>query len=312
MIQTEFGRLKRRVSRLGFGAWAIGSVGYGPVERGHALAALETYVNSGGNFIDTARIYGNSEDLVGGFVKAHGARKELFVCSKSKSVVEEAIKQDLEETLVRLRAGYLDLYYLHEPPENLEEMNRVLEIFENLRRQGLIKGIGASIKGPNVTSLTQELCLQYIHSGRVDAIQLIFSVFRQRNRTVFQAAEAAGVAVVARTALENGFLTGKYPPGHRFGEKDHRGRWDGPRVDEILSEVARLKASAVTAHFENLADLAIRFAYDEPLVTTILVGARDEGQVQSNLRTVFSAGLPHGWRDGLVRRYETNETLGNI
>ena len=77
MNKNTFGRLGWQVTEVGFGAWAIGSSHYGDVEESDAFAALEAYMEAGGNFIDTARGYGDSENILGRFIQAHNARDRV-------------------------------------------------------------------------------------------------------------------------------------------------------------------------------------------------------------------------------------------
>jgi len=300
------------VARLGFGALAIGSAGYGDVTRDDALAALETYVNSGGTFIDTARDYGKSEEILGEFIRTHKVRDRLFICSKSGSLSEEEIRRDLDRSLAALGIDCIDLHYLHNPPGDPAEMDRVLTVFDALKREGKIRGVGASIKGPNVTAATQDLCRQYIATRKIDAIQIIYSVLRQGNRSVFEEAQSAGVAVVGRTVLENGYLTGNYLPGHCFAEGDHRRRWGRAELDRILQEVVSLEKMPCRKSFDNLTQLAIRFAYEETGLTNVIVGARSARQVGANLAAATKSDLPCDWSHELIERYAAGEVLGNL
>ena len=108
-------------------------------------------------------------------------------------------------------------------------MQRALDEFEALQREGKIKYIGASIKAADVTPATLQLCHQYIAAGRVNALQVVYSILRQLHTGMFDDAFHNGVAIIARTAMESGFLSGKYKPGHVFKSTensiDHRSRW---------------------------------------------------------------------------------------
>jgi aryl-alcohol dehydrogenase-like predicted oxidoreductase len=199
------------------------------------------------------------------------------------------IRSDLETSLRLLQTDWIDLYYIHMPPDDLDGMNRDLDVFEQLRDEGKIRFIGASVKGPDVTQATVDLCRQYIDTGRVDAIQLIYSIFRQRTRDIFGLAQKRGVGLVGRTCLESGFLTGKYPPGHTFAGKDHRSRWGGERLRRILTCAQELREAAVAPPYETLAQVAIRFAMLPAAIATTIVGARTVDQTRANLAAL---GLP--------------------
>jgi aryl-alcohol dehydrogenase-like predicted oxidoreductase len=206
----------------------------------------------------------------------------------------------------------VDLMYLHGPPEDTGEMNRVIDVFCELREEGKLRGIGASIKGPNVTDQTQQLCRQYIDSGRIDAIQLIFSIVRQANREVFEPAHEAGVALVGRTCLESGFLTAKYEPGHEFAEGDHRNRWPKETRDELFRIAKDLEQEYVEPPYGSLAQVALRFCLDQEGLATIIPGAKDARQARANTEVADLPPLPDEVHRELRDRFEGRDDLGNI
>lgn len=310
--KRELGRTGMRVTRLGFGAWAIGSKGYGKVERDDAEAALRAYLDAGGNFIDTARGYGDSEEIIGDFLRARpGLREDLVIAGKLGMHDPRELREGLEVSLKKLRIETMDLLYLHSPPDDEDAMNAVLDVYEEFKLRGKIRAIGASIKGPNVTRDTVELCRQYIRSGRVDALQVIFSVFRQKNAEMFEEAEQAGVAVVGRTALESGFLTGKYVPGDKFGAGDHRARWTQEKLDRILREARRLGNERVQAPYRSLTQFVLRYVLDEPRLTTMLVGGKNARQVTEQMSAMEAPELPAADFQALREHYRGFEQLLN-
>ena len=124
---------------------------------------------------------------------------------------------------------------------------------EQLKTEGKIRAIGASIKGPNVTQHTADLCRQYINTGKVDVLQLVYSIFRQSNAQVFEQARQAGVGIIARTVLESGFLTGKYNSQSLFSEGDHRRRWSAEQLQEFKEASGRIEAKFIKPPFETIA-----------------------------------------------------------
>jgi len=291
LSRVPFGRMQDEVTRLGFGAWAIGSKSYGEVSRETAAATVRAYLEAGGNFLDTARGYAQSESVVGEVLRTEGWRNQVFLCTKVAPVEPEVMRRTFEESLRELGLEQVDLLYLHAPPEEPAEMERALEQMTKFREEGKTRGIGASIKGPNVTADTIELHRQYIRTGVIDAIQLIYSVLRTDARVIFEEAKAAGVALVGRTMLESGFLTGKYGPDHRFAEGDHRQRWTREKWSAIHEAVERLKAIAAETNCASVTELALRFALDEPGLTTLIPGAKNPDQVQQNLRAGLAPNL---------------------
>jgi aryl-alcohol dehydrogenase-like predicted oxidoreductase len=295
------------VSEMGFGAWAIGGTGkgfhYGDVPEADALACLGAYIEAGGNHIDTARYYNESERIIGSFLAGTGAREHVFLATKTFETTHDGIRRELDESLCLLRTDCVDLYYLHMPPEEPAEMHAALDVLEQLRDEGIIRVIGASIKGPDVTDSTVALCRQYIGTGRVDAIQVIYSIFRQKIGEVFAEAAENGVALVGRTCLESGFLTAKYKPGHQFPEGDHRSRWGRDRLDGALASAQELSETVVHPPYESLSQVAIRFAMAPDAICSTLVGAKSPKQVRPNLRALELPPLAHELLKGLARDY---------
>jgi len=290
---------------LALGAWAIGGVRYGAVEEWEAKAVIETYLNAGGNFIDTARMYFDSEERIGNALDCMGTRADVVIATKTAqgNSLENIslMRADLEESLRKLKTDYIDIYQIHHPSDDPDVMEASLAEMSRFKTEGKIRAIGASIKGPNVTQATADLCRQYIDTGLVDALQLVYSIFRQSNDHIFEQAHQAGVGIIARTVLESGFLTGKYDGGARFPEGDHRRRWSPQQLQHLKAASDRLASRFLHPPFETVTQLAIRFALAPPEVTTLILGARTPSQVERNLAT---AQLPELDTDRLARLKE--------
>ncbi len=98
------------VSAVSLGAWQIGGRGYGHVPEADGLATIDAYLRSGGNFIDTARRYGESERILGTYLRRHGGREDVYIASKSHRLEDAAIRTELAESLDLLGTDSLDLY----------------------------------------------------------------------------------------------------------------------------------------------------------------------------------------------------------
>ena len=283
------GRTGFEVTELGFGAWPIGGIGYGPINERNAIECAEAYLDAGGNFIDTARRYGQSEAIIGKTLHRKNMRNGIFISTKTfKGELMETIpdiRLEIEQSLRFLQTDYVDIYYLHMPPVNREVMNRALDEFEALKSDGKIRAIGASIKGPAVTTATVDLCKKYINTGRVDVIQIVYSILRQANAEIFDCAYKKGVAIVARTAIESGFLSGKYRPGDVISE-GHRKRWPSDTQEKIFRLVNELQNYAVRAPYRSLVQVAIRFALEPKEISCVIAGARNASQMRENMEVV--------------------------
>ncbi len=313
-----FGQTGIEVSEIGFGAWPIGGSHYGDVPESDGIQAIEAYLDAGGNHIDTARGYGKSEMLVGQVLK-NIDRDSIFLASKTikgdcPDTIPE-IRKEREESLRQLQTDYLDLYYLHLPPDDIEAMQRALDEFEALQREGKIKFIGASIKAADVTPATLQLCHQYIAAGRVNALQVVYSILRQLHTGMFDDAFQNGVAVIARTAMESGFLSGKYKSAHVFDgtvKNDHRNRWSAEKQKKILAMAAEMQDWAVVSPYQTLAQVAIKFSLAPRQVSSLIVGAKNARQVQMNVAAASLPGLSREVVEKLVREYSEKTALANI
>lgn len=291
METRRFGRTGWEVSEIGFGAWPIGqrsngSGSYGVVDPDEGRRVVERYVELGGNFIDTARAYGTSEEIIGRCSFMKERRESVFIATKTHSTSSEEklpeIETDLQTSLRNLQTDYVDLYQIHTPPEDPELIKRLIEILQRFKEKGLIRAIGASVKGPDVTQATVDLACTYIDTGEIDAVQIIYSMFRRAHDRTVERARESDVAVIARTVLESGFLSGKYEPGTTFPD-DHRRRWGADRLTHLLEAAGDLKEHAVRSPFESLAQVAIRFALMADGVSTVIPGAKRVSQVENNV-----------------------------
>lgn len=286
--KAVLGRTNFLVTRLGFGAWGIGGKASGNVEEKEATSCLESYLYAGGNFIDTAISYGASETIIGKVLSKNDLHDKVYIATKTKSGQTKdtlhLIRNDIEESLRKLNRDYIDLYYMHMPPEDDDTMKYVLQEYERLKHEGKIRAIGASIKGPDVTENTVFLSRKYVDTNRVDVLELVYSIFRQKNSQVFDYARENNVGIVARTSIESGFLTGKYKAGHIFSEADHRSRWEPKKLEKVLENVDRLKEYAIIPPYSSIGEVAVRFVYDNPMVSSVIVGAKTVEQQLANMR----------------------------
>jgi aryl-alcohol dehydrogenase-like predicted oxidoreductase len=320
LAKRMLGRTGMMVSEMGLGTWALGGLGghadaknYGPVEECDAMAAFEEYVAAGGNFIDCAENYHDCESRLGKFIRQSRNRDKLVLCSKVWQTDESTVCRKLDKSRRLLGVDSIDVYYLHNPPDDYDQMHRTLDLYLRLKDEGKIRAIGATIKGHNVSDETVRLMDQYIESGKLDVIMCIFSVLRQKTGQAFARAQTAGVAIVLRTVLESGFLTGKYRRGHTFNApQDHRQRWSRQKLDQILELVERFTAMAVTPPYQTSTQVAARFALDTPHISSVLLGARNADQVRQNLSVLQAPPLPASLRQEIVRQFGNNEKIVSL
>src|SRR5882672_8173556 len=135
------------VSRIGLGTWAIGGWMWGGADDATSIATIRTAVESGINLIDTAPVYGfgHSEEIVGKALE--GIRDQVVIATKvalewpnekvRRNASATRIRQEIEDSLRRLRTDRIDLYQVHWPNPSVPHDETAFEL-EKLRKEGKI------------------------------------------------------------------------------------------------------------------------------------------------------------------------------
>ncbi len=282
------GRTALRVSEIGLGTM-VHAGHFGPMDDRESLAAIEAAMELGVNFIDTSDAYGagKSEALLGQALR--GRREQVILATKGGTTMvgphrgkrdysPPYISRVLEESLRRLQTDYVDLYQLHNPPLEVIERGEVFDLLDKRREDGKIRFYGVSVN-------RDEVALASIRSGKVDVIQIEYSILDQTAaRQVFPLAQAVGVGVIARVPLRRGLLTGKFTPEDedRFHEEDVRVRhFPGERFQRELVKV-ELCRFLLKGPIHSLAQAALAFCLAHPAVSTTIAGARNAHQMREN------------------------------
>lgn len=288
MKSKHFGNTGMDISRIGLGTWGLGGIYYGKVPDAQGIETVRAYIDEGGRHIDTAFSYHKSEEVIGAAIKPYN-REELFITSKTyagcfpeKNDLAD-VRTHCEISLRDLGIDYLDNYMCHGTPSDASHLNRVLDEFDKLKEDGKIRSIGCSIRGPTVTNETRDTALMAIQTGRIDCVQLTYSIARQKHADVFQAAQEQGVAVITRWVLESGMLAGKYEIGHEFIWPDTRNRYRPEERDTILKIGQDLK-TILPEGYQNPVQLAVAFALADEGVTGLILGSNTPEQVRRNVR----------------------------
>jgi aryl-alcohol dehydrogenase-like predicted oxidoreductase len=307
------------ICEVGLGTWQLGGADWGPVDEGRAFEVLNTFAELGGNFIDTADVYGMgvSERTIGKFLKS--TDKNFIVASKlgrrsdgsngwPQNFSYEQMRQHVEESLEHLQLDTLFLEQLHCIPTTELEAGHVFDHLRRLHQDKLIQHWGVSVE----TADEALLCLK---QDGLASLQIIFNLFRQHYAEAFFAeAKAKDVALIARVPLASGLLSGKYSKETTFAGTDHRNfnaNGEAFNAGETFSGIEFNKgvefAQYISGSFpdERTAQWAIRWILDHPEVTTVIPGASNPGQVQSNVAASGLESLSPEVHQTLKKYYQT-------
>lgn len=296
MNYRKLGKTGFEISEISLGTWQIGGKWGSDFSDKTAEKTINTAIDKGINFIDTADVYeaGLSEKAVGRVVRSRSER--IFVATKcgrqinphtSENYTPEALTKYVEESLKRTGFETLDLIQLHCPPTEVYYRPEIFETFQKLKDQGKILHFGVSVE-------KVEEALKAIEYDIVETIQIIFNLFRQRPAELFfQQAGKKNIGIIARVPLASGLLTGKFDKDARFDKEDHRNfnrngevfdkgeTFSGIDFQLGLKAVEELKK--LFPEVQNLAPVALQWILKYPEVSCIIPGASKEEQLLSNL-----------------------------
>ena len=291
MDYTQVGNSGIDVSRVGMGCWAIGGAMWGPQDDQQAIEGIKRAIDLGITFIDTAAVYGfgHSEELVCEGIK--GRRDEVVVATKCGQVWDkpelssikrvsspESIEREVDASLRRLDIDVIDLYQIHWPDEDTPIEDSMAAMLK-LKETGKIRAIGVS--NYSVEQMSRSLAV-----GQLDSLQPPYSMLnRGVEREILPFCQQNNIGVVVYSPMQRGLLTGKFMPGHKFAEGDHRansGEFKGERFERNLRIVDRLRPIA-EKYGKTMGQLAIAWVLMHPAVTVAIVGGRNPGQVEQNV-----------------------------
>jgi len=296
MQYRTLGRTGFEISEISLGTWQVGGKWGDPFDHDNADKILNTAIDNGINFIDTADVYGDgeSEKAVGRLIRNRS--EQIFVATKcgrrlqphiNQSYTPKALRGFVEDSLRNMNLDTIHLIQLHCPPTEVYYRPEIFAEFDQLIAEGKIQKLGVSVE-------KVEEALKAIEYPNVDTVQIIFNMFRQRpSELFFEQAKKKNIGVIVRVPLASGLLTGKFDKQTTFSEGDHRRfNREGASFDkgETFSgvdyntgvETVQLLEQA----FPNmpLSHLALRWILMFEAVSCIIPGASKPAQVIDNIQ----------------------------
>jgi aryl-alcohol dehydrogenase-like predicted oxidoreductase len=260
---------------------------------------LTAYETAGGNFIDTADMYsrwhtgnvgGESETIIGDWMKARGNRSEMVIATKVAKLATRPglsaanIAAAAEDSLRRLRTDYIDIYYAHHDDEEIP-LEESLTAFNELVTSGKVRYLAAS----NYSAARLEEALKISRDLGMSEYLLLQPNYNAIVRNEYEGdlmavAVKEDIPVLPYFSLAAGFLTGKYQPGVevdsvRAGDMPDYKNDRGWAILNAITEIAKQENTSIAA-------VALGWLRAQPGVVTPIASARTPEQLAEILPVV--------------------------
>ncbi|WP_294286064.1 aldo/keto reductase [uncultured Chryseobacterium sp.] len=269
-----------------------------------SFAILDKFFDKGFNFIDTADTYswwvngkgGQSEEIIGKWMKSRGNRNDLVIATKVGSETEEHgydisrkhILKSVDESLLRLQTDHIDLYYTHFDDKETP-VEETLSAYDEVIKAGKVRYIAASNVSPERLKESFKAAEEH-NLPKYVALQPHYNLMEREGFETNYAplAEEYGLSVFPYWSLAAGFLTGKYRDKSDLS-KSQRGegvkKYLNPKGLEVLKALDQISGR----HNAKPATVALAWLLANPLITAPIVSATSESQ----LETLFAAPELH-------------------
>jgi aryl-alcohol dehydrogenase-like predicted oxidoreductase len=293
MEKRKLGKSELLVSTLMFGGNVFGWT----IDEKESFKILDSFVDAGFNFIDTADTYsrwvpgnkgGESETIIGNWMKKNGKRKEVLIATKlggdvgkgKKDLSAQYVKEASEASLKRLQTDHIDLYQTHY--DDLDTpVEETMTALNELIKEGKVRYIGAS----NLSAERIKASNEFARKNNLQpyiSLQPLYNLYdRQKfEHEYLKLVTEEDLAVLPYYALASGFLSGKYRNENDL-QKSARGEGIGKKyLNErgytILSAMDKVAAEQKVP----LSEVAIAWLLQKPFITSAIVSATNEKQLQ--------------------------------
>jgi aryl-alcohol dehydrogenase-like predicted oxidoreductase len=294
----QLGTTDMSITRVGFGAWAIGgggwAFGWGPQNDDESIAAMNHAIDHGVNWIDTAAVYGlgHSEEIVGRMLKARKPSERPYVFTKcgmvwdpkdpmadaQRILTPDSIRRECEASLRRLGVERIDLYQFHWPDDVTgTPPDMSWRVMAQLQEEGKVRAIG-------VSNFDVSLLKKIEPFYHVDSLQPPFSLIRRDAAAAeIPWCNANRTGVIVYSPMQSGILTDTFSAERvkQMADDDWRKRSANFQTPRLERNIALRNALIPIAkrHNTTVSAVAIAWTLTWPGVTGANVGARSPSQV---------------------------------
>jgi aryl-alcohol dehydrogenase-like predicted oxidoreductase len=286
---VRLGTTDMDITRVGFGAWAVGgswAYGWGDQDDQESIDAIRHAVEEGVNWIDTAAVYGlgHSEKVVARAVKGLAQMPYVFTkCGMtwddrgnvSRVARPDTIRREAEASLRRLDVEVIDLYQVHQVPDDGTPVEEYWQTMVDLKNEGMVRAIGLSNHSVALLERADKI-------GHVDSLQPPFSMIDRTQAEEIAWCARNGTGVIVYSPMQSGLLTGAF--SRERVESLPADDWRR-RVPDFTTELDQNLALAdalgpiAERHGVTRAAVAVAWTLAWPGVTGAIVGARRPDQV---------------------------------
>ena len=274
-----------------------GSPQYSRPSQEDSIRLIRSAADRGIDWLDTARAYGDSEEVIGQALKDLSPRprissKVIFenpVSDMDAAAQRDQVFQSIEASLRALQVDAIDLLYIHNATEKLLRETAIRDSLAEARSQGKIRLAGATCYG-------EEDALATLKDPLFQVLQVPFSLLNQKMRQrVFPEAARKGVGVFVRSVFLRGVLT--------------------PQIDFLPERLAPLREQAskilqvLGSEVDGLAEAAVRFCLSLPEISSVLMGLKNEAELDSNVAGLSRGPLPEAVMPALAGMSLSDRTL---
>jgi aryl-alcohol dehydrogenase-like predicted oxidoreductase len=288
MEYRQLGQTDMQVSVVAMGCWAIaGGDWWGPQDENDAITAIQTALDIGVNFFDSAEGYGGgtSEELLG---KALGNRRsEAIIATKvSRAHLAAAdVQTACENSLRRLNTDMIDVYQIHWPSRDIP-FDETMTALQKLVEQGKVRSLAVSNFGP--LDMEEMLAL-----GRYEANQIAYNMlWRAAEVEIQPRCMEHTVSILPYGPLQQGVLAGKYATADEVPEPRARTRQfsstrpgsnhNGPGCEEEMFAAVDVVRQVSQELDRPMSHVSLAWLLHQPAVTSVIAGARNPDQIREN------------------------------
>jgi aryl-alcohol dehydrogenase-like predicted oxidoreductase len=299
MEYRQLGRSGLRVSTLTLGTMTFGGRGFfaktGNTDVAGARRLIDIAVDGGINLLDTADVYsaGASEEIIG---EALGdKRDQVLIATKArfstgkgpndKGASRWHLIRACEDSLKRLRTDHIDLYFMHEW-DGHTPIEETMEALDSLVRSGKVRYVGCS--NYSAWHIMKALAAaDRLGTQRFVSQQIYYSLqAREAEYELVPIALDQGVGILVWSPMAGGLLSGKYRRSEKPSEGRHLQDWGEPPVrnEDQLYNIVDVLVEIAESRGVSAAQVSLAWLLGRPGITSLVIGARREEQLQDNLK----------------------------